>query len=99
MKNVYLARSVREIIMGQTTEYLIKWEQPEGYNPSSVLQQLPSPISRDIKEIYNYSVEPEGFYVFDRNIDSSVVGYAIKLFIDEALRYSESVEVIKKYTS
>ena len=81
--------------MNKKTEYVIKWKQPDGYNPSSVLQQLPSPISRDMKEIYNYSVETDGFYVFDRNIDSSVVGCVIKLFIDEALQYSESVEIIK----
>jgi hypothetical protein len=82
--------------MNKNTEYIIKWEQPDGYNPSSVLQQLPSPISRDMKEIYNYSVESDGFYIFDRNVDSTVVGYAIKLFLDEALQYSDSVEIIKK---
>ena len=82
--------------MNQKTEYFIKWKQPDGYNPSVVLQQLPSPISRDMKEIYNYSVEPDGFNVIDRHIDSSVVGCAIKLFLDEALKYSESVEIIKK---
>ena len=82
--------------MNQKTEYLIKWKQPDGYSPSSVLQQLPSPISRDMKEIYNYSVESDGFNVIDRHIDSSVVGHAFKLFLDEALKYSESVEIRKK---
>jgi hypothetical protein len=75
---------------------MIKWEQPDDYNPSGVLQQLPSPISRDMKEIYNYSVDPKGFKIIDNQINPSVVGSTIKLFIDEALNYSDSIEITKE---
>ena len=74
-------------------EYKIIWKQPADYNPSKILQQLPSPISRDMKEIYNYSIEDDKFIIKDRNIDPSIVGYVFKLFIDEALNYTDSIEI------
>ncbi len=75
------------------TEYKIIWKQPAGYNPSKILQQLPSPISRDMKEIYNYSIEDDSFIIKDRNIDPDIVGSVFKLFIDEALNYTDSIEI------
>lgn len=69
------------------------WKQPEVYDPSGVLRQLPSPISRDMREIYNYSVKPEGLYLIDRNIDPCVAGHAQKLLVDEALSHTEEVAV------
>jgi len=81
--------------MSSSTEYMIEWKQPDGYDPFGVLQKLPSPISRDMREIYNYSVKPEGFYLVDRNIEPSVAGHAIKLFLDEALSFVDSVVVRK----
>lgn len=82
-----------DIIMSKPSEYMIEWSQPGGYDPSSVLHTLPSPISREMREIYNYSVKPEGFYVIDQGIDPAVAGHALKLFVDEALRYSDCVTV------
>jgi hypothetical protein len=39
------------------TEDMIEWKKPDGYDPADVLRKLPSPISRDMREIYNYSVK------------------------------------------
>ena len=75
----------------ESTEYMIEWTQPKGYDPSCVLRKLPSPISRDMREIYNYSVKPEGFYLIDRRIEPSVAGHAMKLFVDEALLHTSEV--------
>lgn len=81
--------------MSGSSEYIIEWDQPDGYDPSGVLRQLPSPISRDMREIYNYSVKPEGFYLIDRHVDAAVSGHAMKLFVDEALDHTDSVTVTK----
>ena len=78
-----------------STEYMIEWTKPDGYDPADVLRKLPSPISRDMREIYNYSVKPDGFYLIDRHIDPKVAGLAMKLFVDEALSYTDSVTVRK----
>ena len=69
-------------------EYMIKWDAPEGYDPTSVLMSLPSPIAPGLREIYNYSVKEEGFYFVDRQVDPRIAGEALKLFIDEALKHS-----------
>jgi hypothetical protein len=74
-------------------EYKIKWNMPEGYNPSAVLKKLPSPISPQMTEIYNYSVEKDGFYFRDNLVDKPVAGHAMKLFIDEALKYTHEVSI------
>jgi len=81
--------------MTNSTEYMIEWQKPDGYDPSRVLLKLPSPISRDMREIYNYSVKPEGFYLIDRHEDPRVAGHAMKLFVDEALSHTASVIVRK----
>ncbi|MCP3924286.1 MAG: hypothetical protein GY714_17055 [Desulfobacterales bacterium] len=74
-------------------EYKIEWEVPVDYKPSDVLRKLPSPISNEMTEIYNFSVEDFGFYFLDNLVDDKVAGYALKLFIDEALTYVENVVV------
>ena len=74
-------------------EYKIRWSLPKDYDPSSVLQKLPSPISSEMTEIYNYSVDDDGFYFLDNLVDQHVAGYAMKLFLDEALRFSDEVHV------
>ena len=66
---------------------------PEGYDCFPLLKKLPSPISRDMTEIYNYSVEDYGFYFLDNLVDQKVSGYALKLFIDEALHHSKDVRI------
>ncbi len=79
--------------MGQ--EYRINWEQPADYNPAKMLQKLPSPISAAMTEIYNYSVDNDGFYFVDHLVDRAVAGCAMKTFIDEALCYTDSVEILE----
>jgi hypothetical protein len=75
------------------TEYKIEAQLPKDYDPSSVLGQLPSPIGTYMREIYNYAVHKDGFYLLDNHIDARVSGYAMKLFIDEALQFSEEARV------
>jgi len=74
-------------------QYLIEWEIPENYNPAKVLNRLPSPISSDIQEIYNYCIKPNGFYFLDNGIESEVAGDAFKMFMDEALRHCKLITV------
>jgi hypothetical protein len=74
-------------------EYKIEWDMPDGYDPSAVLRKLPSPISRQMTEIYNYKVEKDGFYFIDNLVDQGVAGHAMKRFIDEALAHSDSVRI------
>jgi hypothetical protein len=74
-------------------EYKIQWQMPDDYHPFSVLRKLPSPISRQMTEIYNYAVKEDGFYFFDNFVDHGVAGHAMKLFIDEALKYTKEVSI------
>ena len=76
-------------------EYKIIFDMPKAYKSSEVLRKLPSPISSQMTEIYNYSVEDYGFYLLDNLVDQSRVGEALKIFIDEALKYSKSIEVVE----
>jgi len=76
-------------------EYKIKFEIPKDYDPSEILRKLPSPISPKITEIYNYSVEPYGFYFLDNLVDQKVAGHAMKIFIDECFKYSRIVKIQK----
>ena len=81
--------------MATDSEYMIEWPQPPRYSPSEVLQRLPSPISRGGREIYNYQVKPEGFYLIDRDVDPAVAGHAMRIFVDEALALTPSVTIRK----
>ncbi|MCA9740918.1 MAG: hypothetical protein H6695_18605 [Deferribacteres bacterium] len=76
-------------------EYKIKFEMPKDYNPSDLFMSLPSPLSSIMTEIYNYSIEPYGFYFLDNLVDQKRAGYAMKLFIDEAFKYTKRVEIQK----
>jgi hypothetical protein len=81
--------------MNKPREYMIEWNQPKSHDPIDVLKKLPSPISPDVLEIYNYSVEDYGFYFIDRGIDDAVAGHAMKLFVDEALECADEVRIRK----
>ena len=72
--------------VSDVVEYMIEWRMPTDYDSSRVLMQLPSPISRDMREIYNYAVRPKGFYLIDFGVDGGVVALALKVFVDEVLR-------------
>jgi len=76
-------------------EYKIKCVMPKDYDPSEVLRKLPSPISSEMTEIYNYSVESYGFYFLDNIVDQKTAGFAMKLLIDECFNYSGNVEIQK----
>ena len=61
---------------------------------SQMLRQLPSPIQRpQMMEIYNYSVEDDGYYVIDHLVDRSTASSALLLFLDAALSLDQSVTI------
>ena len=74
-------------------EYKIAWKKPADHDASHVLRKLPSPISRQMTEIYNYAIKDYGFYFVDHLVDRRVAGEALKLFVDEALSYTGSVTI------
>jgi len=76
-------------------EYKIIFDMPKAYKSKEVLNKLPSPISNQMTEIYNYSIEDYGFYLLDNLVDQTTTGKAMKIFIDEALKYSKSIEVVE----
>ena len=76
-------------------EYKIIFDMPKAYKSCEVLNKLPSPISNQMTEIYNYSVKDYGFYLLDNQVDQKTVGEAMKIFIDEALKYSKSIEILE----
>ncbi|MBD3393070.1 MAG: hypothetical protein GF410_13715 [Chitinivibrionales bacterium] len=76
-------------------EYRIEVPLPEGYN-GEFLNDAPSPIYRPrMEEIYNFRIESWGFYFIDRGVHDEVASYALKMFIDEALRLSDHIEIIR----
>jgi len=75
-------------------EYKIKFAVPADYEPASLLQRLPSPIDRrTMAEIYNYSIEADGFYFVDHLVDRAIAAVALRSLLDEALRFSPSIEI------
>ncbi len=78
-----------------STEYKIRFNVPQGYDPSKLFSTLPNPIHKSVGEIYNYTIEQDGFYFVDHLIDEAVAAIAFRRFVDEALRCRECVEVIE----
>jgi len=76
-------------------EYKIKWDPPDDYDPSSLLRGLPSPIAPGPREIYNYSVKPDGFYFVDCQVNRETAGLAFKSFVDDALSHAGEVTILK----
>ena len=77
-------------------EYKIKFAMPVDYNPANLFKKMPSPIHRQtMSEIYNYRIEKDGFYFIDSLIDTTVASEAFRLFVDETLKYSKSIEITK----
>lgn len=75
-------------------EYKIQFDVPENFDPSGVLQRLPSPVARkEMLEIYNYAIEPYGFYFIDNLVDRTTSSLALRLFIDAALSVSAVVRI------
>lgn len=75
-------------------EYKIGFTLPSDYNPDRLISVLPNPIHEDkLQEIYNFSVDEDGFHFVDNLIDRQVASLALRLFLDEALAHTESVQV------
>jgi hypothetical protein len=75
-------------------EYKIKFEVPADFNPSALFENLPSPIApKRMEEIYNYAIEPDGFYFVDHLVNRDVASIALRRFIDEALAHAASVQI------
>lgn len=75
-------------------EYKIQFAVPADYNPTSLFKQIPSPIHRQtMSEIYNYKIEKDGFYFVDSSVDTAVASVAFRLFVDEALKIGNSIEI------
>ena len=77
-------------------EYKIRFKVPTDYNPSRLFAHLPSPIHKsEASEIYNYSIEDDGFYFVDHLVDKTIASVALRKFIDEALSCSDSIEIVE----
>lgn len=75
-------------------EYKVTFAVPNGYDPSNLLQSLPSPIAKTkMQEIYNYAIEQDGFYFIDHLVDKETASLALRLFIDAALKVSNVVQI------
>ncbi len=73
-------------------EYKIKFVVPVPYEPVRLVRRLPRQAP---SEIYDYAVEPDGFYFLDYLVDRGVAAIALQILLDEALSLSDSVEVIE----
>lgn len=75
-------------------EYKIKFAVPGNFSPTALFMKLPSPIARaSMAEIYNYAIELDGFYFVDHLVNKEVAAVALRLFIDEALAHSQTIEI------
>ena len=75
-------------------EYKLSFTVPPKYDATRLFKQLPSPIERSaMAEIYNYRLEPDGFYFVDRCVNPAVAARALRCFIDEALRVAGSIAI------
>ena len=54
-------------------EYKLQFKVPENYDPAALFKRLPSPIQRStMTEIYNYTIERDGFYFIDHLVNDAV---------------------------
>jgi hypothetical protein len=75
-------------------EYKIKCAIPSKEQVAALFLKLPSPIhSERLTEIYNYRIDPDGFYFVDRLTDSTTASAAFRMFIDTALNANEFIEI------
>lgn len=75
-------------------EYKIKFAVPDDFDPAILFKKLPSPIAAgSVAAIYNYAIEPDGFYFVDHLANKDVASVALRCFIDEALSHSPSVQI------
>jgi hypothetical protein len=46
-----------------------------------------------MSEIFNYRIEKDGFYFVDPSVDTAVASVAFRLFVEEALKFGNSIEI------
>jgi hypothetical protein len=94
--------SWRFVLTISAPEYAIYLQSictPPNFTKTPEYDRLPSPIKRpEIKEIYNYRVEKDCIYVFDRRVEERTVGLALKVFLDAAFTSNKSVKIIRTET-
>jgi hypothetical protein len=77
-------------------EYKIKCAVPAKAEIDAMFRRLPSPIHRNpLAEIYNYRIEPDGFYFIDQLVDTATASLALRIFIDAALGSNQSIEILE----
>ncbi len=75
-------------------EYKIQCIPLQGAALSAFLRQLPSPILRpQMREIYNFRVDADGYYLIDHLLDRSTTAVALQIFVDAALSSDDSVTI------
>jgi hypothetical protein len=75
--------------------YKIKFLLPADYDAAALLHELPSPIDRtSMFEIYNFRVDADGFYFIDHLVDNEIASIAFRRFVNVALSYSQSIEIL-----
>jgi hypothetical protein len=75
-------------------EYKIKCTVPNDAGIEAMFRRLPDPIHRGpLAEIYNYRIEPDGFYFVDRLVDTKTASVALRVFIDAALASNQTIEI------
>lgn len=85
---------MRTMSMGR--EYKILCKPLEDADLRQLLWGLPQPFHRpQMKELYNYSVHEDGYYLIDHLIDRTVAASALQLFLDAALSTGEAVTVVE----
>jgi hypothetical protein len=63
----------------------------------AALRGLPSPIARPaMREIYNYRVDKDGYYLVDRGIRPATAAAAMRHLIDAALESGAAEVTVKK---
>lgn len=48
-----------------------------------------------MREIYNYKVEDDGYYLVDHLVDRATAATALQIFIDAALSTEQTVTIIE----
>jgi hypothetical protein len=77
-------------------EYKIQCIPPKDAALAVLLRKLPSPIQRpQIREIYNFRVDADGYYLIDHLVDRATSALALQIFVDAALSTSDRVTIVK----
>jgi hypothetical protein len=78
-------------------EYKITCEGVPREKLTAALKGLPSPIARpEMREIYNYRVEADGYYFVDRGVQAITAATAMRHLIDAAFTSGASEVVVTR---